>query len=85
MPGPYRSINQKRMPSTKQHPLWFLFQHRTQVGACNKPCVACQPAGLDVRLGLDVGGFAGGKLVVTDGQVDRRIRNIDLDGVTRFF
>ena len=21
MPGPYRSINQKRMPSTKQHPL----------------------------------------------------------------
>ena len=49
---------------------------------CNKPCVACQPAGLDVRLGLDVGGFAGGKLVVTDGQVDGRIRNIDLDGVT---
>ncbi len=60
---------------------WNLLQHRAQIGAGDQPCVPCQPAGLDVRLGLDVGGLAGGKLVVADGQVDGRIRNVDLDGV----
>ena len=61
--------------------LWNLLQHRAQIGAGDQPCVPRQPAGLDVRLGLDVGGLAGGKLVVADGQVDGRIRNVDLDGV----
>ena len=58
-----------------------LFQHSTQVGAGDKAGVAGQPAGLDVRLGLDIGSLAGGQLFVADGQMDGRIRDVDLDGV----
>ena len=61
-----------------------LFQHSTQVGAGDKAGVAGQPAGLDVRLGLDIGGLAGGQLFVADGQMDGRIRDVDLDGVPLF-
>ena len=42
-----------------------LLQHRTQICAGDQPCIACQPAGLDVRLRLDVGGLAGGKLLLS--------------------
>ena len=82
MSGPYKARKSAAIHCGKQHFLFCgLLQHRTQICAGDQPCIACQPAGLDVRLRLDVGGLAGGKLLLADGQVDGRIRDVDLDGV----